>query len=381
MNVLNTTDLHSRSKYGISLAVNEIMAQTSAALAPRGRVCLLSAGETDFAVPAGTVHYRSTEVRRWSGRWRYAPEYQDACERIAREQGIALVHIHGVWTHPTLAAGRAARRCNIPTVLTNHGQLTPWALRQPGVLGRVRKQLYLRLMAERLFQAISVFHAITPLERDELYQLFPRNRIEVIPNSLDLAEVDRAVGSSSMADKEPYILFVGRLHPKKGVDLLLEAFNRADIPSGWRLIIVGPSDDASYEERLHRIACAGTRSSMIEFRGPIWSAAEKYQMMRGARVAVVPSHSEVVALVNLEASACGTPTITTLSTGLFDWEEGGGLLVEPSVDALARALSACGRWSDEERKDRGQASRRLVEHRYSSAATAPQWIELYQSLC
>lgn len=381
MNVLNATDLHARAKYGISFAVNEIMAQTSAALSPYGLVSLISAGETDFTVPAGTVHHCSKGVLRWSGRWRYAPDYRRMCERLVRDQDIALLHIHGVWTHPTFAANRAALICEIPTVLTNHGQLTPWAIQQPGILGSLRKKIYLKLMRDRLFQSISVLHAITPMEKDELHKLFPRNRIEVIPNSLDLAQVDRAVASSSAAVDSPYILFVGRLHPKKGVDLLIEAFNRAAIPRQWRLLIVGPSDDPLYTKRLHCAASAGDRASLIELREPIWDPGEKYALMRGARVAVVPSHSEVIALVNLEASACGTPTITTPSTGLFDWEEGGGLLVEPTVQSLTRALTACGQWSEQERNERGLASRRLVEQRYSTATTAPGWIELYRSLC
>ncbi len=135
MNILNTTDQHDRAKYGIAFAVNEIMAQTSAVLSPQGAVSLMSTGNPDVEVPAGTLHYCSQPSTPWSGRWRYTPDYQEMCERIIREQEIAALHMHGVWTHPTFAANRAALRCGIPTVLTNHGQLMPWALRQPGRLG------------------------------------------------------------------------------------------------------------------------------------------------------------------------------------------------------------------------------------------------------
>jgi glycosyltransferase involved in cell wall biosynthesis len=103
--------------------------------------------------------------------------------------------------------------------------------------------------------------------------------------------------------------------------------------------------------------------------------------MRDAWVTVVPSHTEVISLVNLEASACLTPTITTTATGLTDWTEGGGLLIEPAVAALATALSQTARWSDQERWERGVASRRLVERRYSAKAVMPGWMELYRSLC
>jgi len=381
MNILNTTDQHDRAKYGIAFAVNEIMAQTSAILSPQGTVSLMSTGNPDVEVPAGTLHHCSQPSTPWSGRWRYTPGYQDMCERIIREQEIAVLHMHGVWTHPTFAANRAALRCGIPTVLTNHGHLMPWALRQPGRLGALRKQVYLKLMREHLFQSISVLHAITSLDKNGLHALFPGKRIEVIPNSIDLAQLDSIAAPEPAAVNSRYFLFVGRLHPVKGVDLLIEAFMHADISRDWRLLIVGPPDDAAYADRLHRAAAASERGSLIEWRGPIWDPAEKYALMRGAWAAVVPSYSEVISFVNLEASACGTPTITTPHTGLSDWEEGGGMLAEPDVASLRLVMEACAQWSEGERNARGLASRRLVEQRYSTAATAPRWVELYRSLC
>ena len=381
MNILNATDQHDRAKYGIAFAVNEIMAQTSAVLSPQGTVSLISTAGADLGVPAGTFHYSSQGSIGWSGRWRYTPDYQGTCERIIREQDIAVLHMHGVWTHPTFAANRAALRCGVPTVLTNHGHLMPWALRQPGRLGALRKQLYLRLMKDRLFQSISVLHAITPLERNGLHDLFPRKRIEVIPNSIDLAQLDRVASSEPVGANTRYILFVGRLHPGKGVDLLIEAFMHADISRDWRLVIVGPPEDAAYADQVRRAAAAGERGTLIEWRGPIWDPSEKYALMRGAWIVVVPSHSEVISFVNLEASACGTPTITTPHTGLSDWEDGGGVLTEADATSLGAAIEACTRWSEPERNQRGLASRRLVEQRYSTSATAPRWVELYRSLC
>ena len=381
MNILNATDQHTHAKQGVAFAVNEIMAQTVGALSSQARVSLISAGNADVGVPQGANHYRSQPSVSWSGRWHYTPDYQALCRRIIRENRIDIVHLHGAWTHPTFAANRAALRCGVPTVLTNHGQLMPWALRQPGTLGALKKRAYLRLMKERLFQSVSVLHAITLLERDVLHSLFPRSRIEVIPNALDLAEIDRLAVPAPVRINSPYILFVGRLHPQKGVDLLIEAFGRAGIPCDWRLVVVGPPEDAAYASRLHRAAAASERGPAIDWLGAIWDDTEKYALMRGAWVTVVPSHSEVVAFVNLEASACCTPTITTFPTGLSDWTEGGGLLVEPTVEALTTALTECGRWSEGERNERGQASRRLVELRYSTAVTAARWVDLYRSLC
>ncbi|MEY2396291.1 MAG: hypothetical protein QOF94_2636 [Acidobacteriaceae bacterium] len=378
MKILHATDRHTRAMSGIAFAVNEIIAQTSTQM--DCDISLISAGNTDIALPPGTRHFHSKPGLRVSGPWRYAPGYARLCDRIVDEQEIDTLHIHGVWPHAVSAAHRVASRRGIPTVLTNHGQLTPWALGQPNRLGAIRKRFYLALMTDRLFQRVSVLHAITALDRESLHRLFSRNRIEVIPNSIDLAKLDGHAVKISKVSPAPYVLFVGRLHPVKGIDLLIEAFGRAVLSRDYRLIIAGPEEVRDYAVYLRKKIAASPRADQIELREPIWDPAEKYALMRSAWVTVVPSHSEVISLVNLESSACRTPTITTRATGLFDWEEGGGMLVEPTISAIERALSVSCNWPDEERSQRGQASRQLVERRYSTAATAPRWLELYNSL-
>jgi glycosyltransferase involved in cell wall biosynthesis len=181
-------------------------------------------------------------------------------------------------------------------------------------------------------------------------------------------------------DSGPYVLFIGRLHPTKGLDMLIEAFGRAKLPGSWRLLIVGPPVDQRYAAQLRQAIAVNPRAGRIELMEPVWDTAAKYALMRNARVTVVPSHSEVISLVNLESSACSTPTITTRETGISDWMEGGGLLVEAAVQPITAALSASACWSDEERIQRGAASRRLIEERYSAAANMPRWMELYRSL-
>ena len=379
INILHATDRHTRATTGITFAVNEIIAQTST-MQGQGNISLLSVGKTDMDLPAGTRHFCSKPSLPLSGPWRYAPGYAHLCRKVVDGQKIDALHIHGVWPYAIFAAHRAASRAGIPTVLTNHGQLTAWALRQPNWLGALRKRLYLALMADRLFKRISVLHAITPLDRESVHRLFSRSRIEVIPNSIDLGKLDRSAAEISSPSPAPYVLFVGRLHPVKGLDLLVEAFGRAALPRDWRLIIVGPEEVSDYAIFLRKMIAASPRANQIELRGPVWKAAEKYALMRNAWVTVVPSHTEVVSLVNLEASACRTPTITTRATGLFDWEEGGGVLVEPTITSIEEALSLSARWTDEERYQRGQASRQLVEQCYSTTATAPRWMELYRSL-
>jgi glycosyltransferase involved in cell wall biosynthesis len=384
MNILYATDFHNRANSGITFAINELAGQTMAALSPGGSVHLLSIGECDVPVRLG-VHHQTAEVSKGPARiWRFAPCYRAICERTISQDSISVVHIHGIWMHPQLAAANAAQRLRVPTVLTHHGHVQ-WALRQPNRFGAAKKRLYMALVKDRLFRRITVQHAITRHERDALHSFFPYTRIEVIPNFVNLQTVDGSLLSgdrSSAQGSAPYVLYIGRVHPTKGIDVLIEAFGRASVPRDWRLIIAGPAVDQPYAQRLRQLIASSPRADQIEMRGPVWDASAKYRLMRDAWVTIVPSqgHSEVMTLVNLEASACATPTITTKATGLTDWSDGGGLLIESGLQPLAAALSEAAQWSDQERKQRGLASRRLIEKQYSAATVTPRWLDLYRSL-
>jgi glycosyltransferase involved in cell wall biosynthesis len=379
MNILYATDFHNRANSGIAFAVNELAGHTSSYGPPSPSVQLLSIGETDLPVQQGVRHLKVQPGEGLTRLWRFASDYGPMCEAAIKRNDVSVVHIHGFWMYPQFAAARVAQRLGIPTVLTNHGAVQ-WALRQRDVLGATKKRLYMNLMKDRLFRKITVQHAITQIDRDALYSFFPHGRIEVVPNFIDVQKVDRELDSIEKHKSEPYVLFVGRLHATKGIDLLIKAFGQATIPRDWRLVIVGPTVNAPYSDKLRRLIAESPKANRIELRGPVWEAAQKYRLMRDAWVTALPSHTEVISLVNLEASACCTPTITTTATGLLDWAEGGGVLIDPATNELAHALSDAVRWSDQERRQRGLASRRLVEKRYSSAAVMPRWFDLYRSL-
>ncbi len=130
---------------------------------------------------------------------------------------------------------------------------------------------------------------------------------------------------------EKLIVFLGRLHPKKGVDLLIEAFKQAEFEYDWQLVIAGPDFNQTYARELRQLVVDLDLVDQVDFIGPVYGD-KKYALLAKAWMVVVPSYSEVVALVNLEAAALQTPTITTTDTGLDDWAEGGGVLINADVD-------------------------------------------------
>jgi glycosyltransferase involved in cell wall biosynthesis len=299
----------------------------------------------------------------------------------ARDGGESLVfHLHGTWLASQWYGARIAEKRGIPTVWSVHGQLERYHWTDRGVIHLWKKRLYWRLMAFPAFRSARVIHAVTRQEQETLSTFFKDQPIVVIPNAADLGEIDRAlVALGGSVQKEPVIGFLGRFHPKKGVDILIRAFSDARLPQDWRLLLAGPSGRPTYMRELVDLVAASPARDRIAFIGPL-SGDAKWRFYRRATVVAVPSHSEVIGMVNLEAAACGTPTITTHETGLDDWEAGGGILIHPEAQQLAQALRLMCFASEDEHKRRSVAARRLVENNYSWAVMKHRWLSLYESI-
>lgn len=382
MNVLEVNDEHQSTNPGVTVALNSMIDSIANLTDLGARFHLACLGEAEWCPSTPVqIHEFKKDCSRLGRHWRRSPGLTGNLKNLARAESIDLVHIHGLWSHPQYAAATAAREMGLPSILTNHGILTKWALAGPGAFGSLKKKTYLEFVARRAFRSITTFHAITLEDQDDIARAFPGSQIALIPNSINVDEIDKLLEKESEPPSDSYFLFVGRLHPKKGVDILLRAFERANLPRHWRLLIIGPEDQESeYVASLKYTAESGGKAGQIKFCGPVWTTPEKLAYMRHAQALIVPSFSEAIGLINLEASACQTPTVTTPQTGLLDWQDGGGLLIQPDVGELTLALEAAAGWGVNERKERGQASRRLIEERYSTTATSRQWADLYTSL-
>ena len=318
------------------------------------------------------------------GVWRYPRGLKSYLQQLNRLDS-PILHLHGVWMGFQWSAARVARQQKIPALLSPHGMLNRWHLRHVG-LKELRKLIYWRVLAYPAFRHLPLIHAVTPRERDELATWLPGQCIQVIPNAIDLEAMDHlranAGNESAPPVDEPYLLFLGRLHPVKGIDLLIEAFAQCmrESKRRFRLLIVGPESDPVYSAKLKSLVRLLGVEQKVTFLGPVFEPQEKISLYRHAWAFCAPSQTEVMGLVNLEAASVQLPVVTTHETGLWDWEEGGGVLVHPRVEELSRALEQVFSWSESERQDRGRRMRQLVERRYTWQAVGPQWLELYAGL-
>ncbi len=287
-----------------------------------------------------------------------------------------LVHVHGIFTFIQRSAIQAAIDAHIPVLLSPHGMLTPWLWQQHGSGYALIKRIYWNSLMKPVLQRVDCFHAITKNEAACIQYEFPSASQVLIPNAIDLNQIV-ALSDTELPNKT--FVFLGRLHPIKGVELLIHAFQKVRLESDWRLVIAGPNFSPTYGQQLRQLTDELNLTDRVDFVGPIYGD-EKYALLAKAWAVVVPSYSEVIALVNLEAAAMQTPTITTVGTGLHDWAESGGLLIDADLDELTQALERSAAWTLEERRARGAQARAFVQERYSWQAIGTRWINAYRQI-
>lgn len=344
-------------------------------------VVLLQTAEEHLPVPEG-VHVVTCRPAKWGTIWRWSPHLNTSIRNILTGPKV-IIHIHGVWTAPQYLAVRYARKLSVPCIVSPHGQLMPaLASSAGGSTSLWKKRLYRTLIANNLLRSATALHAITNVEADIIRLTCQKNRIEVIPHPIDVKAFDREVLSipaREKTEKKRTILFLGRLDYRKGIELLIRAFAKANPPESWQLVIAGPDDHPGYRQKISKLIQSMGCRDRIAFLDPVYGR-KKWRQYLNADLFCLPSSSEVMGLVNMEASLCNLPVLTTPQAGLDGWQEAGGMLIDTNLDDWVKALKKATSWSDEERQNRGAQLKNWVCQRYNSERIQCRWIETYESL-
>jgi len=326
LHVILTTASLEAEKGGVSRTLVELA--RGLGLAEDIRVTLISA---DRAGQADIIRYRGSQL---PGRTRIL----DAggllprvwTEARAVRATSTIVHDNGLWHPANLKATAAAHQLCIPLLISPHGMLEPWALAYRGL----RKRIALATYQGWALRSARVLLATSHQEADGIRRAGLRQPIAVVSNGIQSPPqpfLRRAAGVRTA-------LFLSRLHPKKGVTELIQAWGRVR-PHGWRLRIVGP-DDGGYREVLRRAIDSLGLAQNVDLLGGA-DESEKWQHYAEAELFVLPTYSENFGLVVGEALACGVPVITTTET---PWQEVRdrecGWIIPPNLDALEGALRA-----------------------------------------
>jgi len=292
-----------------------------------------------------------------------------------------IVHTHTVFSYPVLPAHIACHRYRVPYIRTPHGMLEPWALAHKAQ----KKRLYYRWLEQPFLNRAAAVHTLAPPEHQNLQQLKLTSSVVTIPNGIHTQEFERLPSPDYFFQQFPHlcdktlILFLGRIDPKKGLDLLIPAFAslRSQFPSA-HLILAGP-DSNGYRSTAETLVKQAQCEDSITFTGMLMGDA-KLAALAAAQVYTAPSYSEGFSMSVLEAMACGLPCVITTGCNFPEAAQAQAAhVVDIDAEAIATALHHCLRHPNEA-KALGDRARKLILENYTWDIIAKRMIETYQTI-
>lgn len=317
-----------------------------------------------------SVRYFSTGLGR---RLYRSPAMGRALKEICKS--FDIVHLHSVFLWPTLAATDVARAYGIPYIMTPRGMLVKELIARKN---RFLKSAWIGLFEGRNIERAAAVHFTSQVEADEMQRLGLKcRRSAIIPNGVDLVDASSPQSADDIAWlqslPQPFILYLGRLNWKKGLDRLISAMTLVDCID---LVIAG-NDDEDCRQSLEALAHKLGVTQKIKFIGPV-SGARKWALLRQAHMLLLPSYSENFGMVVLEAMAVGCPVVVTAEVGLAAavHASGAGLVVEGNPEKLATAITLLEQ-DGSRRKQMGDAGRKTAAEQFSWASVAAKMESLY----
>jgi glycosyltransferase involved in cell wall biosynthesis len=285
-----------------------------------------------------------------------------------REKDVDIIHNHSLWMMPNIAAGMMAGRGRAQLVTSPRGTLSTWALSR----SRFKKSLVWPLQRRALFSAACI-HATAEEEYLDVRRLGVRVPVAVLPNGVDIPVIETP---PPRTHERRCVLFLGRIHPVKGIDLLLEAWKRVESQHAeWDLVIAGPGEDRHVRAEQNRARDLGLQR--VRFFGPAYGP-DKSALFLASALFVLPSHSENFGMAIAEAMAFGLPVITTTGT---PWKRldavGAGWCIERDVENLVGALNRAMSMSADALHTYGMNGRTWMTEAFSWKSVGQRMMQVY----
>ena len=293
---------------------------------------------------------------------------------LGREvERAAVLHSHGLWLLPNVYPSRAVRGTRCQLVTSPRGTLSPIALG----FRRWSKKVTWAVVQRAAVEASDCLHATSVVEKEEILAAGIRRPIAVIPNGVDIPGERPASTKSGRETRR--LLFLGRIHPIKGLDLLVPVWREleSEFPD-WQLVIAGP-DEGSHRDELRELARAAG-CQRLEFHPPAYGA-EKSALLWSADLFVLPSRTENFGMAVAEALAHGVPAVTTRGAPWSGLEtNAAGWWVRPDRDALGNALREAMSLARGDLAKRGSAGRDWMQRAFSWDQIAREMEAVYRWL-
>ena len=259
---------------------------------------------------------------------------------VLREQDQPdIVLLSSAWAMYGITVGSYCRKNNIPYIVYAHGSHDTYRMSK----GSLKKKIFWSLFDKKLYRCADALVALTENEKKHYLEHHMNDYIDVIPNGVSLEEKDS--GNSSMLAGEvsellagrKYVLFLGRIEPVKGIDLLVEAMASVEEMDEYLLVIAGPDEDG-YLGVIKEIILRKQIEDKVIFTGRV-AGEVKSELYRNASVFALTSRGEGLPMAVLEAMAYAKPVLITRQCNVPEVEEyEAGVIVEPEVDSIVNGF-------------------------------------------
>lgn len=313
-----------------------------------------------------TVHYLPLVRTPW-------PNARKAFLALLDKVRPDVVHTNGCWNPPMVGqVALWAKQAGYKVVYTPHGMLEPWIMSR----GMLKKWVATQVYQRQAVRCADVVHATAESERQHLIEQGWNKQVVVVPNCV---QVDQITMRTSW-EKRRNLLFLSRIHPKKGIHILLDALVEVGFPMRhYRLTVAGPAEPAYLAQLKAQVERLGL-THRVDFVGPVYGE-EKWRLLREADAFVLPTYSENFGIVVAEALACGTPVITTTGT---PWQELNthhcGWWIDLDHSQLAEALRRLMETPADMLEAMGRRGRDLIMNHYTDRQVAEAMMRVYESL-
>lgn len=297
--------------------------------------------------------------------------------RIVREENADIIHQQGIWmyySYATLVEKWKKTRCKV--IIEPHGMLDPWAVRNSGW----KKKIVGHLFEYRNLRSADCIHALCQSEYESIRKFGLKNPVAIIPNGINLPQAPRY----KRDHKKKILLFIGRIHPKKGIKELIGGLKimKEENPSlfnSWEIHIAGWDQNGHLNELKHLVETYNLVND-VKFVGSLYGKAKEKALCQ-ANAFVLPSFSEGLPMSVLEAWAYELPVVMTDFCNIPEgFHHKCAVQVEPTPHDISAKLTSLFQLSDMELMKIGKRGKELVSKSFTWEVIAKQTVELYHYL-
>ena len=303
--------------------------------------------------------------------------YSKEVKKKLLQETADIFHMEALWRYPHILMGIWKKHYKIPIVCSPHGMLDPYIIKKQGKIKRIIANIFFSIG----LIAVYCYHALCQKEMEDIRAYGLKQPIAIIPNGINLPKTTKKYVKP---DSNYHLLYLGRLHPKKGIDILLQAIatlkkENPNIFNNWIIDIVG-WDHENCQTKLEHIVHSNNLKEIVIFHGGLFGE-DKIKMYANADAYILPSHGEGLPMTILEAWSWKLPVVMTPQCNIPEgFEANAAIRIEDNVSSIKQGLQTLFNMSDEERISMGNRGYKLVSENFTWDASAQKMIMLYKWL-